>query len=147
VTRLGGRAAEEVVLGETYSGAADDLTRVHLVCTQMVAEFGMGVALDHDGPAPIALPTSDYAVSDQTRREVDLAAMTLAREAYRRARALISANLEVLDHLAVLALERETLTREELDEIFASHELRELVDSPRSGGAMVALSRGPQHRE
>ncbi|HET7121107.1 MAG TPA: AAA family ATPase [Solirubrobacterales bacterium] len=144
VTLLGGRAAEELVIGESFSGASDDLNRVHLVCKQMVSEFGMGVALDHDGPAPIALPTADYAVSDQTRREVDLAAMTLAREAYRRARALISANLEVLDHLAVLALERETLTREELDEIFASHELRELVDSPRSGAALVAMSRGPQ---
>src|SRR5947199_55354 len=122
VTLLGGRATEEVVLGETYSGAADDLGRVHLVCKQMAAEFGMGVALDHDGPAPIALPTADYAVSDQTRREVDQAAMTLAREAYRRARALISANLEVVDHLAVLALERETLTRRELDRFFDEHE-------------------------
>ena len=65
------------------------------VCKQMVTEFGMGVALDHDGPPPIALPTGDYAVSDQTRREVDQAAMTLAREAYRRARALLSANREV----------------------------------------------------
>jgi cell division protease FtsH len=147
VTLLGGRAAEELVIGESFSGASDDLNRVHLVCKQMVSEFGMGVALDHDGPAPIALPTADYAVSDQTRREVDLAAITLAREAYRRARALISANLEVLDHLAVLALERETLTREELDEIFASHELRGLVESPRSGGAMVAMSRGPQPRQ
>jgi len=140
VTLLGGRAAEEVVLGETYSGAADDLNRVHLVCKQMVSEFGMGVAVDHDGPPPIALPTGDYAVSDQTRREVDQAAMTLAREAYRRARALIAANLEVVDHLAVLALERETLTREELDEIFDAHELRGLA-APGSGSALVAMSR------
>jgi cell division protease FtsH len=144
VTLLGGRAAEEIVLGESYSGASDDLNRVHLVCKQMVSEFGMGVALDHDGPAPIALPTGDYAVSDQTRREVDQAAMTLAREAYRRARALLSANLEVLDHLAVLALERETLTREELDEIFDAHELRGLVDSSSSGAALVAMSRETQ---
>jgi cell division protease FtsH len=140
VTLLGGRATEEVVLGESYSGASDDLNRVHLVCKQMVSEFGMGVALDHDGPVPIALPTGDYAVSDQTRREVDQAALTLAREAYRRARALISANLEVVDHLAVLALERETLTREELDEIFAAHELRPLA-APGSGSALVAMSR------
>src|SRR3954453_12125866 len=140
VTLLGGRAAEEVVLGESYSGASDDLNRVHLVCKQMVAEFGMGVAVDHDGPPPIALPTTDYAVSDQTRPEVDQAAMTLAREAYRRARALIAANLEVVDHLSVLALERETLTREELDEIFAAHELRGLA-APGSGSALVAMTK------
>ena len=141
VTLLGGRAAEEVVLGESYSGASDDLNRVHMVCKQMVAEFGMGIAVDHDGPPPIALPTGDYAISDQTRREVDQAAMTLARQAYRRARALLSANLEVLDHLAVLALERETLTREELDEIFAAHELHGLAEAPGSGAALVAMSR------
>jgi len=69
VTLLGGRAAEEEVLGESYSGAVDDLSRVHLVCKQMVGEFGMGVPVDHDGPPPIAMPTGDYAVSDETRRE------------------------------------------------------------------------------
>jgi cell division protease FtsH len=141
VTLLGGRAAEEEVMGESYSGAVDDLNRVHLVCKQMVSEFGMGVALDHDGPPPIALPTGDYAVSDQTRRDVDLASMTLAREAYRRARALLAANRDCLDDLAANALEHETLTREDLDEIFAAHQLRGLVDTRRSGAALVAMSR------
>jgi cell division protease FtsH len=125
VTLLGGRAAEEEVLGNSYSGAVDDLARVHAVCNQMVGEFGMGVAIDADGAPPIALPTGDYAISDRTRRDVDMAAMTLAREAYRRARALLAANRECLDDLAVNALERETLTREDLDEIFAAHELQE----------------------
>jgi cell division protease FtsH len=125
VTLLGGRAAEEEVLSESYSGAVDDLARVHMVCKQMVSEFGMGVALDADGAPPIALPTDNYALSDRTRRDVDLAAMTLAREAYRRARALLANNRECLDDLAANALERETLTREDLDEIFAAHELHE----------------------
>ncbi len=131
VTLLGGRAAEEEVLGNSYSGAVDDLARVHAVCHQMVGEFGMGVALDADGAPPIALPTGDYALSDRTRRDVDVAAMSLAREAYRRARTLLAANRECLDDLAVNALERETLTREDLDEIFAAHELHELA--PHSG--------------
>jgi cell division protease FtsH len=142
VTLLGGRAAEEEVLNESYSGAVDDLHRVHLVCKQMVAEFGMGVALDADGAPPIALPTDNYALSDRTRRDVDLAAMTLAREAYRRARALLAGNRECLDDLAANALERETLTREDLDEIFAAHELRE-KHLPSSIPAAVVLSSEP----
>ena len=142
VTLLGGRAAEEEVMQASYSGAVDDLSRVHLVCRQMVAEFGMGVALDADGAPPIALPTGDYALSDHTRRDVDVAAMTLAREAYRRARALLADNRECLDDLATAALERETLTREELDEIFAAHELRE-KGLPSSASAAVALSSQP----
>jgi ATP-dependent Zn protease len=47
----------------------------------------------------------------------------LARNAYRRARSLLADNRECLDDLAANALERETLTREDLDEIFAAHEL------------------------
>jgi cell division protease FtsH len=147
VTMLGGRAAEEEVMGESYSGAVDDLNRVQMVCKQMVAEFGMGVALTHDGPAPIAIPTGDYAVSDETRREVDVAAMTLAREAYRRARALLAANRECLDHLAATALERETLTREELDEVFAAHQLQVLADRQGTGPALVAMTRPPSPQD
>ena len=68
--------------------------------------------------------------------------MTLAREAYRRARALLSANRECLDDLAANALERETLTREDLDEIFAAHELHDQPPAPdarrRGDGARVA---------
>ena len=140
VTLLGGRAAEEQVFGQCYSGAADDLARVHAVGRQMAAEFGMGVAQDADGPAPIALPTGDYALSDQTRREVDFAAMSLAREAHRRARALLAANRGCLDDLAASALERETLTREDLDDVFAAHDLHRLAPSRTLGQALVALA-------
>ena len=140
VTLLGGRAAEEEVFNNSYSGAADDLVRVHAVCKQMAAEFGMGVSLDADGAPPIALPTGDYAVSDQTRRDVDRAAMVLAREAHRRARALLASNRECLDNLAANALERETLTREDLDEIFAAHELHTPSRSGMLDRAVAALS-------
>ena len=81
------------------------------------------------------------AVSDATRRDVDLAAMTLAREAFRRARALLTANRECLDDLAETALVQETLTREELDQVFARHTLRGLVGTKGSGPALVAMSR------
>jgi ATP-dependent Zn protease len=106
----------------------------------MVGEFGMGVARDADGPVPIALPTGDYALSDETRREVDLAAMTLAREAFRRARQLVGANRECLDNLAANALERETLTREDLDEIFAAQELHQASPARVPDPALTALT-------
>ncbi len=124
VTLLGGRAAEEEVFDEAYSGAADDLARVHGICVQMVTEFGMTVAKGPPDSAPLARPTSDYALSDQTRRDVDLSAQELAHMAYARARQLMQLNRECLDDLATNALERETLTREDLDEIFGAHDLR-----------------------
>jgi cell division protease FtsH len=143
VTALGGRAAEEEVFGTSFSGAVGDLARVHAICKQMVGEFGMGVALDAEGAPPIALPTGDYALSDRTRRDVDLAAMMLARDAHRRARALLSANRKCLDDLAANALERETLSREDLDEIFAAHELRDGGAGEIAARASVVLSPRP----
>ena len=124
VVLLGGRAAEEEVFDEAYSGAADDLARVHEICVQMVTEFGMTIAKGPPGSAPTALPISDYARSDATRRDVDKNAQELAHMAYARARQLMKLNRKCLDDLAANALERETLTREDLDEIFAAHELR-----------------------
>jgi cell division protease FtsH len=148
VVLLGGRAAEEEVFDEAYSGAADDLARVHQICVQMVTEFGMTVAKGPPESAPLALPISDYALSDQTRRDVDGNAQELAHMAHARARQLMRLNRRCLDDLATNALERETLTREDLDEIFAAHELRrtllpsdpaEDLLSPRfrSSGAML----------
>jgi cell division protease FtsH len=122
VSLLGGRAAEEEVFGTSYSGAVGDLQQVHGISTQMVTEFGMGVALDAEGAPPIALPTGDYALSDKTRRDVDVAAMMLARDAHRRARTLLSEHRKCLDDLAANALERETLSREDLADIFAAHD-------------------------
>ncbi|HET7485678.1 MAG TPA: hypothetical protein VFJ64_09935, partial [Solirubrobacterales bacterium] len=121
-----------------------DLARVHAVCKQMVGEFGMGVALDAEGAPPIALPTGDYALSDRTRRDVDVAAMTLAREAHSRARQLLAANRECLDDLAVNALERETLTREDLDDIFAAHELSHNARSGALERAVALSSEAPE---
>src|SRR3954454_3595817 len=66
VAHLGGRAAEEEVFDEAYSGAADDLARVHQISVQMVTEFGMTATKEPLEASPLALPTSDYAISDQT---------------------------------------------------------------------------------
>jgi cell division protease FtsH len=142
VTLLGGRAAEEEVFGEAYSGAADDLTRTHQICVQMVTEFGMAPTMEAKETSPLAVPTGDYALSDQTRRDVDLNALALARLAYSRARQLVDINRQCLDDLAANALERETLTRQDLDNVFAGHELeRRLVPDPDSEPPLGLLDR------
>jgi cell division protease FtsH len=141
VTLLGGRAAEEEVFDEAYSGAADDLARVHQICVQMVTEFGMTVTDEPGQTSPLALPIGDYSLSDQTRRDVDLNAQALARMAFVRARQLVALNRKCLDDLVASALERETLTREDLDEIFDAHRLeRRLL--PRDE-APEALAQSP----
>ena len=147
VVLLGGRAAEEEVFDEAYSGAADDLSRVHEICVQMVTEFGMTVSKGPPDSAPLALPISEYARSDATRRDVDINAQELAHMAYARARQLMKLNRQCLDDLATNALEGETLTREDLDEIFAAHELhRTLVPASREGEETSLPAFGLQRR-
>src|SRR3954453_22455654 len=134
VILLGGLAAEEEVFDEAYSGAADDLSRVQKICVQMVTEFGMTVSHGPPDSAPLAQPTGDYSMSDRSRRDVDENAQELAHMAYARARQLMRVNRRCLEDLASNALERETLTREDLDEIFDAHDLRRtfLPDEERS---------------
>jgi len=50
--------------------------------------------------------------------------------AYTRARQLLAANRRCLDDLASTALERETLTREDLDKVFDAHELQQPLETP-----------------
>ena len=146
VCLLGGRAAEEEVFDEAYSGAADDLARVHGICVQMVTEFGMTLSHGPPDSAPLARPTGDYALSDRTRRDVDENAQELAHMAYARARQLMHVNRECLDDLAANALERETLTREDLDEIFDAHDLRRsLIPGDEESEAHRVISRERAH--
>ena len=158
VTLLGGRAAEEEVFGEAYSGAADDLARVqHDLHADGHRVRDGRRASARPTSAPLALPTGDYALSDRTRRDVDAnAAMTLARDGLRaRPRADAAPTAAASTTSPANALERETLTREDLDEIFAAHELRRTFlpedeesearkliakDRSRSTGALM-----PQH--
>src|SRR5215207_8656887 len=157
VILLGGRAAEEEVFDEAYSGAADDLSRVQKICVQMVTEFGMTISHGPPDSAPLAQPTSDYALSDRTRGNVDESAQELAHLAYARARQLMHLNRRCLDDLASNALERETLTREDLDEIFDAHDLRRTLlpkDEQSEARRLIARDRWgstgalmPQHTQ
>jgi cell division protease FtsH len=115
--RLGGRAAELVVLGEGSSGAADDLTRATQVAVRMVAEFGFSPAL---GPVGYASEAPQYLgqvpedplrrpYSEQTQRLIDQEVARLLREAEERAVGLLREHRSALDHVAQLLQEQETL--------------------------------------
>ncbi|MBC7132341.1 MAG: ATP-dependent metallopeptidase FtsH/Yme1/Tma family protein [Roseovarius sp.] len=122
VVLLAGRAAEDLVLGEISTGAADDLARVTDIARQIVTRFGMhpdlGQAvleaqrpsfLGEDG-AP-SLSPRDY--SEATAREVDLAVRDLIARAYERARQVLTERRADLEAGTRLLLERETITPED----------------------------------
>jgi len=130
---LGGRVAEEIVYGEdeVTTGASNDLQQVARVARQMVTRFGMS-----DKLGPVALGRSqggmflgrDIAAerdfSEDTAAAIDEEVSQLVAEAYRRATEVLTNNRPVLDELAELLVERETVDAEELQELLIQRDVR-----------------------
>jgi cell division protease FtsH len=112
---LGGRAAEEVVYGETSTGAESDIEQLTAIARQMVGRWGMSPAvgpiavLSRDGAAPYpGVPE----VASETQRLVDDEVRRIVDEAHEQVVALLRENRARLDSLAAALLERETLDEE-----------------------------------
>jgi cell division protease FtsH len=122
VVLLAGRAAEDLVLGEISTGAADDLARTTDIARQIVTRFGMhpkvGQAVLEAQRASFlgedatpGLVGRDY--SEATAREVDLAVRELIDAAYERAKKVLTERRADLEAGTRLLLERETITPED----------------------------------
>ena len=121
--RLGGRAAERLLLGQTSSGASNDLAGATQLATRMVREFGMSprlgpVGFSEDGPQYLGaqqLTTRQYA--EETQRVIDEEVSRLLKDADDRAGALLESRREALEQVVALLLERETVDGEDVERI------------------------------
>ena len=109
---LAGRAAEQVVFGRVTNGAANDLEKATGLARSMVFEYGMG-----DAVASRTMRADNYALSEETKRLRDAEQARLTDEAYQEAIRLITKHRAALDRLALALLEKETLNREEIQEL------------------------------
>ncbi len=117
-TLVGGRAAEAVVFGVKTTGAANDIQRATALAKNMVALYGMSDELGLMAPASLTNPYLDGQTtldcSQQTAASVDAAVQKILQKAYKDAKALLTANRELLDEIALFLLGKETITGEEL---------------------------------
>ncbi|QNI84271.1 cell division protein FtsH1 [Synechococcus sp. PROS-7-1] len=130
---LGGRVAEEIVYGEdeVTTGASNDLQQVAQVARQMVTRFGMS-----DKLGPVALGRSqggmflgrDIAAerdfSEDTAATIDEEVSDLVDVAYKRATKVLVSNRSVLDELAEMLVEEETVDAEQLQELLIRSDVR-----------------------
>jgi cell division protease FtsH len=130
---LGGRVAEEIIYGEdeVTTGASNDLQQVARVARQMVTRFGMS-----DRLGPVALGRSqggmflgrDIAAerdfSEDTAAAIDEEVGQLVAAAYKRATSVLTDNRQVLDELAEMLVERETVDAEDLQELLIRSDVR-----------------------
>lgn len=121
---LGGRVSEELFLGEISTGASDDFKRATSIARSMVTEYGMSdlgpVQLEHrSGEVFLGrdYTSSNKNYSDTVALEIDKEIRKIMNDCYERAKSILVKNKELVDILAATLNEKETLTKEEIEEI------------------------------
>ena len=118
IVLMAGRAAEQLVVGDISTGAADDLARATDIARQIVTRFGMyagmgQAVLEPDrggflGDSPALFTPRDH--SEATAREIDLAIRDIIATAYDKAKALLATRRADLDAGTALLMQQETVT-------------------------------------
>ena len=125
VVALGGRVAEELVIGDITTGASQDIKQATATARAMVTKFGFSEKL-----GPINYEQSEDEIfigkdlahtrqyGERIASVIDEEVKRIIDEAYAKARELITSRMDVLDRSAQLLIEKEKLTREEFEALF-----------------------------
>ena len=140
---LGGRAAEEVMLGKISTGAQNDLEKVTKMAYNRVAVYGM-----NDKVGMLSFPSDDQQFqkpySQDTARMIDEEVRELVDQAYKRTVALVKEKKESVEALAQGLLEREVLQRHDLVKILGDrpfkYEGQQNIDILNEGFKMPELT-------
>jgi len=132
---MGGRVAEELVFHDPTTGASNDIEKATATARKMVTEYGMSakvgsVKLGQGGGEPLMGRdggSRDY--SETIAQTVDAEVRVLLEQAHDEAWQVIVDNRDVLDELARVLLEKETLDHDELAEMFK--DVKKLPERPQ----------------
>ncbi len=124
---LGGYVAEETVFGDLTTGASNDLQVLTALARNMVARWGMSekmgpLAYESDGGRTMFGPgigERDY--SDKVASQIDEEVERIIRDAYERAKEVITTHRKALDAIAKKLVEVETLERDDFEKILILH--------------------------
>jgi cell division protease FtsH len=130
---LGGRIAEELIFGEeeVTTGASNDLQQVARVARQMITRFGMS---DRLGPVALGRQQgnmflgrdimSERDFSEETAAAIDEEVRKLVDVAYSRAKEVLVSNRHILDQIAQMLVDKETVDSEELQDILTNNDVK-----------------------
>jgi cell division protease FtsH len=136
-TSLGGRIAEELVIGDISNGAYGDIKHVTKMARHMVCDWGMSEEL-----GPIAYGESQDTVflgreitrqehlSEDTARKIDTEVHRIVEEQLQRARQIVAERRPALDKIAQALLEYETIDGKHVLEVLQFGEIRTPVLRP-----------------
>ena len=132
---LGGRVAEETVIKDITTGASNDLERVTEMAKRMVTEWGMsdklGLVTYGSNSQTVFLGKdmeTHNAYSDETARTIDEEIRRIITTAHERAVRFLTEKRSVLDNMARVLIERETIYTEEVDLLMEGKDYKEVID-------------------
>ena len=126
---LGGRVSEELYFGEISTGASDDFSKATKIARSMVTEYGMSdlgpVQLEHKEEGVFL--GRDYNktrnFSDAVALEIDEEVRKIVNECYKKATKILKENKDLVMLLSNTLIEKETITKEEIDELVKTGKL------------------------
>jgi len=139
---LGGRIAEELIFGndDITTGASGDFQQVTRIARLMVTQLGfcknLGQVAWSSGGGQSFLGGSMAQPSDfsmQTADEIDREVKTLVERAYRRAKDLISSNIDILHKVAAVLIEKENIDGDEFQQIIMTSKAEQYLKSDAPG--------------
>ncbi len=134
VMTYGGRVAEELIIKDISSGASSDIKAATDRARRMVTQWGMS---DKVGPVNYGdneqvFIGRDYETkagySEHTAAIIDEEVQRIIKEAHERAVELLTANKKLLDNMARLLIERETIYQDEVDLIMEGQDVKEILE-------------------
>ena len=131
---LGGRVAEELIFNEQSNGAHGDFEKATKIARSMVTEYGMSdlgpIQFEHQESSVFL--GRDYNksrnFSSQVAFEIDQEMRKIIESSYEKTKKIISSNKKLLDLIAKTLLEKETLTKEEIDSLVKTGKLPKLEE-------------------
>ena len=124
VSLLGGRVAEQLVLGDISTGASNDIERATKIARSMVTKYGMsdvvGAIMFGSGQEEVFLGrdfTQHKEISEQTAAVIDAEVKNIIDTAYKRAVDILNQNMNKLHDVANVLIEREKIDGDEFEEI------------------------------
>jgi cell division protease FtsH len=129
---LGGRAAEEIAMGDITTGAENDLVEATRLAKRMITRWGMGsigpMAINADDEQPFLgyelTQGRDY--SEETAAQIDLDIQNMLGICYVTTKNLLQGHRKDLDNLGLALLKEETVDQEEMKRILGERTLVEV---------------------
>ena len=132
---LGGRVAEEIVIKDISSGAMGDIKMATKFARAMVTEFGMSEKLglvsysDDSQPMFIGRDMATHSTySEETAKMIDDEVRDIINTQLERARKLLNENRSILDNMARVLIERETIYTEEVEMLMEGKSHTEVIE-------------------